>query len=353
MKDARVQSAIVNWAPRFIANGIDLNDFRKATDQIEVWDQWFDSWFSMGSQHEELAKRAFVQERYQSAATHFVQASMNYHFAKYLFVHDREKLTLGSKKAVSCYRQALPLFFPAGQAISIPYENQYLPGYLRFPKHAVKPAIVIVVCGLDSTKEEMHHIEELLLERGVATLVFDGPGQGETEFFINIRSDYEKAISAAIDFIEKQPEVDASRIGLMGISLGGYYVCRGAATDLRIKATVEVAGPFCFGAHWEEEPPLTREAFRVRSGARTEEEAETLAKQLTLEGMASNIQCPLLVIHGKMDRVIAIEEAYKIYEQASGPKELLILEEGNHVCNNLPYQYRPYASDWLVQRLKP
>lgn len=352
MKDARVQSAITNWAPRFVANGIDLNDFRNVTDQIEIWDQWFDAWYAMGLKHEKLAKSALEQERYRSAATHFVQASMNYHFGKYLFVHDMQKLAHGSQKAVSCYQEALPLFSPPGTAIQIPFEGALLPGYLRLPKYGVKPAVVIIVCGLDSTKEEMHNMEELLLERGLATLAFDGPGQGEMEFTLKIRPDYEKAITAAVNFLEQRTEVDASRVGLMGISLGGYYVCRGAAADKRIKAVVEVAGPFCFGEHWQEEPPLTRQAFGVRSGAVDEAEAEVLAKQLTLEGMAENITCPLLIVHGKLDRVIAVEEAYKIYEQVSGPKELLLIEEGNHVCNNLPYLYRPYASDWLERKVK-
>lgn len=351
MKDARVQSAITNWAPRFVANGIDLNDFRNVTDQIEVWDQWFDEWYAMGLKHEELAKIAFEQERYRSAATHFVQASMSYHFGKFLFVHDMQKLALGSQKAVYCYQQALPLMSPPGTAVQIPFEGALLPGYLRLPKYGVKPAVVIIVCGLDSTKEEMHNIEELLLERGLATLAFDGPGQGEMEFTLHIRADYEKAITAALNFLEARAEVDASRVGLMGISLGGYYVCRGAAADIRVKAVVDVAGPFCFGAHWQDEPPLTRQAFRVRSGAANEVEEETLAKQLTLDGMADNIRCPLLVVHGKLDRVISVDEAYKIYEHASGLKELLIIDEGNHVCNNLPYLYRPYSSDWLVKRL--
>jgi dienelactone hydrolase len=352
LKDARVQSAIQNWAPRFVANGVDMNDFRKVTDQLETWEQWFDAWFAMGAQHEELAQNALAEERYTSAASHFFQASMNYHFGKYLFVHNREKLLLGSQKTVSCYRQALPWFSNPGVVVQIPFEGQLLPGYLRFPKQAHKPPVAMIVCGLDSTKEEMHNMEELLLERGLATLAVDGPGQGEVEFNLNIRADYEKVITAVINVLETRPEVDASRVGLMGISLGGYYACRGAAGDPRVKAVVDVAGPFCFGAHWHDEPSLTRQAFRVRSGAQCEEEAEILSKQLTLEDKAANIKCPLLIIHGKMDRIITVDEAYRIYEKAVGPKELLLLEEGNHVCNNLPYRYRPYASDWLVKRLQ-
>ncbi len=351
-KDARVQSAIANWAPRFVANGIDMNDFQSVTARVERWDEWFEAWFEMGGQHEKLAEDAFKQGRFRSAATHYVQASITYHFGKYLFVHDRERLRKGTERSVACYRKGLPLFSPPGLAVEIPFEGLSLPGYLRFPPQTVRPPVVVMVAGLDSTKEEMHNYEELLLARGLATLAFDGPGQGESEFRISIRADYEKAIAAVIDFLETRSEVDAARVGLMGISLGGYYVCRGAAAESRARAVVEVAGPYCFGAHWQAEPPLTRQAFLARSGAGSEEEAERLALACTLEGVADAIKCPILVVHGKLDRVIPVEEAYRIFEQVAGPKELLILDEGNHVCNNLPYRYRPYVSDWLSHALQ-
>ena len=82
---------------------------------------------------------------------------------------------------------------------------------------------MIICVGLDSTKEEMAFYETLLLDRGMATLPFDGPGQGEAEYDMPIRGDFEVPVKAVVDFIESRDDLDATRIGIMGVSLGGYY----------------------------------------------------------------------------------------------------------------------------------
>jgi len=75
-----------------------------------------------------------------------------------------------------------------------------------------------------------------------------------------------------------------------------------------------------------------------------------LHRQCTLEGLAVKIRCPLLVIHGTKD-FIPVEQAKRIYDEASGPKEWVLLEGGNHVCNNLPFIYRPMVGDFLAKHL--
>ena len=352
-QDARVKSAIANWSPRMVSMGIDINDFQRVSKKLLVWDEWNDAWAEVGAFHEQLADEAMANGTYRSAAVHYHQASMAYHFGKYLFVHDMERLRAGTEKTAACYRKALPLFSPPGVEVNVPFEGTTLPGYMRYPSNVVKPAVVMIVCGLDSTKEEMHTFAELVLARGMAALCIDGPGQGESEFELSIRADYEKVITAAIDFLEGRPEVDATRVGLLGISLGGYYVCRGAAFEKRVRTAVDVAGPYAWGEKWlEERPPLTRFAFRIRAGAKTDEEELALARTLTLEGVAEKITCPLLVIHGGKDTVINVRDAQKIYDAASGPKKFHLLEDGNHVCNNMPYRYRPVACDWLMKHLE-
>ena len=74
--------------------------------------------------------------------------------------------------------------------------------------------------------------------------------------------------------IGELPELDRGRLGVWGVSLGGYYAPRvAAALGDRVKACVALAGPFNFGECWDGLPPLTRDTFRVRSGAATDEEA--------------------------------------------------------------------------------
>jgi pimeloyl-ACP methyl ester carboxylesterase len=75
-----------------------------------------------------------------------------------------------------------------------------------------------------------------------------------------------------------------------------------------------------------------------------------LHSRCTLEGLAPKIRCPLLVVHGTKD-FVPVEQAKRTYDEASGPKEWLLLEGGNHVCNNMPFRYRPAIWDFLARHL--
>ena len=46
-----------------------------------------------------------------------------------------------------------------------------------------------------------------------------------------------------------------------------------------------------------------------------------------------------------------MESAQRLYAEASGPKQLLVLEGGNHVNNNMPYRYRPAVWDFMQGEL--
>ena len=99
-----------------------------------------------------------------------------------------------------------------------------------------KPPVVVIISGLESTKEEARTMEDGLLRRGLATFTFDGPGQGESWFQGGLIVEFERATSAVIDYLERLPQVDAKRLGVFGPSMGGYLAPRSAACDQRIKA---------------------------------------------------------------------------------------------------------------------
>jgi len=76
-----------------------------------------------------------------------------------------------------------------------------------------------------------------------------------------------------------------------------------------------------------------------------------LSKGATLDGAAKNIRMPLLVVHGEQDNLIPPSDPYRTYEQASGPKRWVCYPEGNHVCNNIIYKYRPLVADFMAEHL--
>jgi 2,6-dihydroxypseudooxynicotine hydrolase len=205
--------------------------------------------------------------------------------------------------------------------------------------------------GLDSTKEELHAYEEPFLARGMAVLAIDGPGQGEAEYDIPICGDYERAAKAVVDWIETRSDLDAGRIAIWGVSLGGYYAPRAAAYEKRFKACIALSGPFDWAEIWEGLPALTRDTFRARSHSADEKQAKEKAAKLTLREAAKNITCPIFIVAGRQDRLVPASHAERLARSVSGPVELLMVEDGGHNANNRPYRYRSRSADWLAGQL--
>ena len=153
------------------------------------------------------------------------------------------------------------------------------------------------------------------------------------------------------DWLEGRTDIDPDRAGLWGVSLGGYYAARAAAFEKRVKACITLSGPYNWGAAWENLPKLTRAAFHARSRAASEAEAFENATKLSLEGVAQNITCPLFVLAGKLDRIVPYTDAERLASETSGPVELLVVEDGNHIANNRPYRYRAQSADWMAAQL--
>ena len=197
--DPRVESAIAHWAPRFVANGVPLTDFQDVTASLDRWEDWCAAWSTRAAIHEGLGHTALAEGFTLSAGEHFTRAAVCYHFGKFVFVNDLEQMKTAHLKAVACRNHALPHLRPPGERVEIPYEGRTLYGNLRKPAGAAHPPIVVMCMGLDSAKEEMDDYENRFLKRGLATLAFDGPGQGEAEYDFAICPEYEKPVKAMID----------------------------------------------------------------------------------------------------------------------------------------------------------
>ena len=350
--DERVQTAITHWAPRFIANGVDYSDFYRVTGMVEHWDDWCRIWSASGAAHAELGERAEANGNYASAAQHYFQAAMAYHFGKFLFVHQPAELRAAHDRVVELYSRALPYFDVPGERVAIPYErNGVMYGTFRKPWHVAKPPVVILIPGLDSVKEELHAYGDDMLRRGMAVLAIDGPGQGEMEFEHPMRFDYEVPIRYAIDYLETRRDVDASRVGLLGVSLGGYYAPRAAAFEPRVRAAIGLAGFFSIKENFDQLPGLTQQAFIARLRASDTSSALEMLEPFDLTGVMGNVQCPLLIVMGAQDRVVPPHEAERMAEATPGA-ELWMLEGGNHVCNNITYRHRPQQADWMRNKLR-
>lgn len=350
MPDARVQAAIDHWAPRFVTQGVDHNDFLRTTSQVERWEDWLEAWVRTGDVHASLAQEAQAKGNRLSAGEAFVRAALCYHFAKFVWMLDMARHRMAADRAVESLYAAHRLLDPSAERIQTAFEGATLVANLRLPRNGGPSPLVLLIPGLDSTKEEFFYWEEVFLRRGLATLSLDGPGQGETGYHTHIRPDYEVAVSAALDALNGRAELDLERVAIVGVSLGGYYAPRAAAFIPRLKAAVAIGGPYNFGDRWATLPPLTRETFQHHSGAADEAEAAERARLIDLGPVLPRISQPLLVVFGKQDRLIPWQDAVRVAAEAPNA-ELVMYPDGNHVCNNIPYKYRPLVGDWVREQL--
>jgi 2,6-dihydroxypseudooxynicotine hydrolase len=349
-RDERVRDAIAHWAPRFITNGVDYNDFVRVTSSVTTWEEWLPAWVENGNGFAELAREAEAAGRTFTAGQLWNQAALSYHFAKFVWMLDMERYAEATHWSVEALCRAQSLLDPTAERIEIPFERgKRLVGNLRRPAGDPAP-LILLVPGLDSTKEEFFGWENVFLSRGLATFSLDGPGQGETGLDTFIYPNYEVAATAAIDALSSRADVDLERIGAAGVSLGGYYAPRAAAYEKRLKAVVGISGPFDFAANWDGMPQQTRETVCHHTGAATMEEGREKAGELNLYEAAQLIDQPFLSITGRNDRLIPWEQSQRQADEAPGG-EFVLYDDGNHVCNNIPWKYRPLTADWLKEKL--
>lgn len=353
MSRETVASALHVHGGRFAGDGVHAVDLEETVAKIRTWEDWYPAWAAVGDRYEHLARIALDAGHRMTAGEFFWQASISYHYAQFLFFHNRPLREEGQRKKQDFYNLAAPLLAPAAQRFDLPIGSAKIPGFLRLPAGRGPFPVVVLLGGLESTKEESYHFENMLLKRGAATCAFDGPGQGEMFFQATLRPDFERYTSAVIDWVQARSEIDANRIGILGRSLGGYYAIRSAVFDHRIKACV-AWGPLYDMSAWDHMAELTRLGFQYVSGQRSEAAAKAyLQDAVNLRGIAERLRCALFVLHGAKDDLIPathIERLDRDVQEA--PEKIIDIEpEGNHCCHNLHPVVRPRMADWLAAKL--
>ena len=345
-QDAWVQSEIRLGTPRFVTNGADFNDVLRTVARIRRTEEWCREWCATAAMHEELAKEAERKGRILTAGEAYLRAGVCYHWAKMRWIEDEAQYHEAHRKSIETFWKGLRYLDPTAERVEVPFEGITMPAHLRRPLGAARrPPIVILVPGADSVKEEFFHWANVFLKRGMATLAVDGPGQGETRDKMPVRHDYEKAGSAIIDYLETRDDIDATRIGVVGVSMGGYYAPRIAAFEPRVKAVVSCGGSFKMRLT----PDRVNKWAMFTHWCKTPEEVVEKASKRTLEGVIKNIRCPYLVVNGKLDEQTSYTNTEELAREAGA--EYVLYEEGNHVCNNIPYKYQPLVGDWMADRL--
>jgi 2,6-dihydroxypseudooxynicotine hydrolase len=339
------------WIPRLVADGVDANDAQTVRPKVSSWDDWPGAWADAAEAHLALARSRLADGSTVTAGEAFVRASLCFHVGQVVAFHMPDTKRALQKRKEAAFRDAAPLLLPPAERLEIDHGGTALPGYLRLPPTGGAPhACVILVPGLDSTKEDFISLSEMCARRGLASFAFDGPGQGEVRPQALLAEGYEACIASVFDAIASRSEIDASRIGLLGRSLGGYYILRAAAADPRMAALAVFGGSYDLG-DWENMPRTILDGFTWATGSDSEAEAREKMGPATLDDCIAAVACPTIVVHGKRDAIFHYTQAERIAAALGDKAELHIEENGVHCCHNYGFQYRTLMIDWMARKL--
>ena len=335
---------------RMHLDGIPVVDLEAAAARPEEV-SWFEFWSSRSDYYEGLANDALQNNSTVSCGELLFLACLCIHYAQYLWWHEPSRRQAAQRRKERLYRRAAPLLVSPAELLSVDLDELSIPGFLRIPSAAAEPRslpCVMLLGGMESTKEESYHFENMLLRRGVATCTFDGPGQGELFEEVGLSADFNRYSSAVLDYLRSRPEINPDAIAVLGRSLGGLYALQAAAMDTRFAACVSWGG--CVDMdYFDAETPLTKEGWRYIAKVDTMDEARDFVRTtLDLRPVLSNLTCPTYFLHGALDPT-PMSEVDLLRELAvNAPLTVVVEPDGIHCVHNLGPVPRLRMVDWLV-----
>ena len=345
---------------------VPLRELSKQNDET-AQNAWHESWNKLAKRVEELAIHDEEAGHFLSAGRKYLRACM-YYFAAESTVnnHDPRKLET-YQKVLTTFKKGIQLSRHPVEYVEVPFGKSSLPGFFVSAPGSGPAPCLIFFDGFDGCKELNYLLTgQEFRSRGIALLTVDTPGVGEALRLRNMPLDIqtEHAASACVDYLESRADIDSEHIGIMGISMGGYYAPRAAAFEKRLKCCVG------WGPWWSRRDqiayrmslpgkPQQRSVFELLwvTGKRTVEEASRFMEMATLEGVADKITCPLLVVAGEHDLVVPPSSGEKLISAAvNSPVRKLKMftrAEGGieHVqVDNITLAV-DYIADWLAETL--
>ena len=301
-------------------------------------DAWFREWSCEARAVEDRGRERIAAGHAVSGAQYLQRASAYYHVGERFLQPKSREGNDAYRRGVDCFRDAAKYIKrPRIEHVEIPYDGASLPALYVHAEPANRggkvPAMVFFD-GLDITKEIQYFKGVAdLVSRGIACLIVDGPGNGESIRFrgLYLRHDTEHYATPAFDYLAARPEVDAKRIGVMAISLGGYYAPRAAAFEPRYACCLAWGAQWDYHATWKKRIDA---AFKTSLsvpghhimwifGVDTLDAALKKLEPFQLDGVVQKMRCPFLIVHGAEDEQIPLADAQALYNAAGSQDKTL------------------------------
>ena len=344
---------------------------RKLRDRPGDDEAWFQAWRKEGDTLRARGDRAEEKGHPLTAASNYLRACLHYQMSDHFRQPKDTDAMAVYRESVVCFKKFAALTDrPRIEAVEVPFKNGAFPAYFVHAENntAQRNPCVVRFGGFD-TQKELQYLRGTpdLVRRGISCLLVDGPGQGEAIRFrgMHLRHDFEIAGSAAADYLATRADVDIDRVGILAMSLGGYYAPRCAAMDKRYKVCIAWGATWDYHQAWVRRmETLKHAALSVPAdhllwvcGVETYDEALQKLEGFRLDGIAQQVECPFLLLHGAEDAQVSTADAQKLFDAISSKDKtfrVFTADEGG--AQHCQRDYLPLAcevvADWLEEKLK-
>ena len=340
-----------SWAKlQFLNAGVSSEDLERVLGRVTSLTSWVDEWESLGRAHEQAGHDALVLGKTADAARRFLWASAAYNFAQYVVFMEPARKKRLHDMCVAAYELAGPRCSPPVQPFEVEFRKRMVKGVLRQPAGPGPHPLVVIFNGTNGVKEELHCWSDAYLERGIATVLLDGPGLGQTFHRLSSVAEPRPLGVAIVNHIESIPELDSDAVAYMGLSLGGYAAIRMASHDKRVRCVAAVSPPYSVDVYWN----VTLFSMRRELASLYQMSIEEMDKhipRITLAGTLPELKAPLMVAGGGHDMITPGEEAQRIFANARCERELVYYPRGAHECFNVLADLRPRMTGWVARQL--
>ena len=347
-------------------SGYDATEVREVLSRIQSLDrdEWARSWMQQGDKHLAQAQSAESAGDRAKAREAYLAAWRYYGFGAWPTQNSEGKRE-AHRRATAAFRAYAAIAEQAIEVLRVPFEGKEITAYLQLPSGPRPAPVVMSVGGLDSYKEYV--VEQYgpgYLAAGLGYLAIDMPGTGEAPIKIDVGA--ERLFSRLLDALVARKDVDAKRIGFMGVSWGGHWAARvGYLEKERLRGTVAWAGPvdLYFSREWQSKALGTREylfdLFAARAGVygvSTLEDFYAYGPRMSLKNgdWLSRPSAPMLLINGEKDSQVPIEDLYLVLRSGS-PKEAWVNPQGGHIGRGAGWSdariFKEVVVPWLAAKL--
>ncbi len=329
---------------------------------VKRWDDIAPEFAKLARRFELQGRAALKQEHEVTAADSFFAASLIYGGAQWPIFANTDLNVALERKKTECYLEYARRADHHVEAVEIPYQDKTLAGYFHLPPDYSGGPLpcLVMISGMDAFKElTLFASADRFLRRGFACLCIDGPGQG-TSLVREIWYDPEtfgEVGTAAINFLEKRPEVDAKRVFAWGLSFGSYWATQMAAAEPRFAACAVMYT--CFQPHnwplYEMASPSFKQRFMYMTGLSDEKAFEALMPEMDVRPLSKRLNMPYFVMAGEDDSLSDVSCTIEHLNNVPGPKTLVMYagEEhgmGGSRSSQLGAPFFLIIADWLADR---